>query len=175
MSRSADGALTGLNKKETVAKYGEDQVKLWRRSYSTPPPEIELDSPHWPGNSNEYAHIEEDDLPRSECLKDCVERTIPYWESDIVPALLRGKTVLVAAHGNSIRGILKHLDDISDEDITGLEIPTGIPLVYALDKDLKPIKSPRATGILSGHFLTDLEALAAAQKRVADQTQVADG
>ena len=90
-SISADGALTGLNKKETVAKYGEDQVKLWRRSYSTPPPEIELDSPHWPGNSNEYAHIEEDDLPRSECLKDCVERTLPYWESDIVPALMRGK------------------------------------------------------------------------------------
>jgi len=169
------GALTGLNKKETVEKYGEDQVKLWRRSYSTPPPEIELDSPHWPGTNNQYAHIPEQELPKSECLKDCVERTVPYWNKDIVPALERGKTVLVAAHGNSIRGILKFIDGISDEDITGLEIPTGIPLVYTLDKDLKPIQSDRATGILSGHFLVDAEALAAAQKKVADQTQVADG
>uniref|UniRef100_A0A7S4F5T6 phosphoglycerate mutase (2,3-diphosphoglycerate-dependent) n=2 Tax=Chrysotila carterae TaxID=13221 RepID=A0A7S4F5T6_CHRCT len=169
------GALTGLNKKETVAKYGEEQVKQWRRSYSTPPPEIDLNSPHWPGNSNDYAHIPEEDLPLSECLKDTVERTLPYWNSDIVPALKRGKTVLIAAHGNSIRGILKALDDISDEDITGLEIPTGIPLVYHLDKDLKPIKSPRASGFLSGYFLADPKALAAAQKKVADQTQVADG
>jgi len=169
------GALTGLNKKETVAKYGEEQVKLWRRSYSTPPPEIDTASPHWPGNSNEYAHIEEEALPRSECLKDTVERTIPYWDSDIVPALERGKTVLVAAHGNSIRGLLKHIDGISDDDITGLEIPTGIPLVYHLDRELKPIKSERADGLLSGYFLADLTALAAAQKAVADQTQVADG
>ena len=117
------GALTGLDKKETVEKYGADQVKEWRRSYSTPPPEISLDSPHWPGNSNEYAHIPLGDLPRSECLQDCVERTLPYWYSDIVPALKRGKTVLVAAHGNSIRGILKYLDGIDDDTITGLEIP----------------------------------------------------
>ena len=169
------GALTGLDKKETVAKYGEDQVKLWRRSYDVPPPEIDTGSEYWPGNANEYAHIEEDDLPRSECLKDCVERTVPYWEQEIVPALMRGKTVLVAAHGNSIRGILKHIDGISDEDITGLEIPTGIPLVYQLDDDLKPIKSDRATGVLSGHFLANQEALAAAQQKVADQTKVADG
>eukprot|EP00908_Phaeocystis_cordata_P024797 Transcript_725.p1 GENE.Transcript_725~~Transcript_725.p1 ORF type:complete len:297 (-),score=131.44 Transcript_725:259-1149(-) len=170
------GALTGLNKKETVAKYGEDQVKLWRRSYATPPPEISLDSPHAPHGANEYAHIAEEDLPLSECLKDCVERTVPYWESDITPALMRGKTVLVAAHGNSIRGILKHIDGISDDDITGLEIPTGIPLVYHLDKDLKPIKSPRSTvPILSGYFLADQGELEAAQKKVADQTQVADG
>jgi len=170
------GALTGLNKKETVAKYGDEQVKLWRRSYSTPPPEIELDSPHAPHNQNEYLHIPEESLPLSECLKDCVERTVPYWESDITPALLRGKTVLVAAHGNSIRGILKHIDGISDDDITGLEIPTGIPLVYHLDKQLRPIKSPRATvEVLSGYFLADQGELEAAQKKVADQTQVADG
>eukprot|EP00308_Calcidiscus_leptoporus_P010192 CAMPEP_0119379592 /NCGR_PEP_ID=MMETSP1334-20130426/53417_1 /TAXON_ID=127549 /ORGANISM="Calcidiscus leptoporus, Strain RCC1130" /LENGTH=247 /DNA_ID=CAMNT_0007399157 /DNA_START=156 /DNA_END=899 /DNA_ORIENTATION=- len=169
------GALTGLNKKETVAKYGEDQVKLWRRSYSTPPPEIDLHSPHWPGNSNEYAHVAETDLPRSECLKDTVERTLPYWESDITPALERGKTVLIAAHGNSIRGILKHLDQIGDAEITGLEIPTGIPLVYQLDEELKPIKSARSTGMLSGYFLADQTDLEAAQKKVADQTQVADG
>jgi len=167
------GALTGLNKKETVAKYGEEQVKEWRRSYATPPPEIELDSPHWPGNSNEYAHIPFGDLPRSECLKDTVERTLPYWHGDIVPALKRGKTVLVAAHGNSIRGILKYLDDISDDEITKLEIPTGIPLVYTLDKELKPIKSDRARGVLSGHFLADMDALEKAQQAVADQTKVA--
>ena len=120
--------------------------------------------------------MHEEDLPLSECLKDCVERTVPYWESDITPALMRGKTVLVAAHGNSIRGILKHIDGISDDDITGLEIPTGIPLVYHLDKDLKPIKSPRSTvPILSGYFLADQGELEAAQKKVADQTQVADG
>jgi len=168
------GALTGLNKKETVAKYGEEQVKKWRRSYSTPPPPIDLDSEHWPGNSNEYAHIPFDDLPRSECLKDTVERTLPYWHGDIVPALKRGKTVLVAAHGNSIRGILKYLDEISDEEITKLEIPTGIPLVYTLDKNLKPIKSERARGVLSGHFLADLDALEKAQQAVADQTKVVE-
>ena len=166
------GALTGLNKKETVEKYGEDQVKEWRRSYTTPPPEIDLASPHWPGNNNQYAHVAEEDLPRSECLADTVDRTLPYWFSDIVPALERGKTVLVAAHGNSIRGILKYLDDISDEDITKLEIPTGIPLVYKLDKDLKPIKSDRAMGILSGHFLADEETLKREQQKVADQTKV---
>jgi len=105
-----------------------------------------------------------------------VHAQVPYWESDITPALLRGKTVLVAAHGNSIRGILKHIDGISDDDITGLEIPTGIPLVYHLDKQLRPIKSPRATvEVLSGYFLADQGELEAAQKKVADQTQVADG
>ena len=124
------GGLTGLNKKETVAKYGDDQVKLWRRSYSTPPPPIDTDSQYWPGNDNKYAHIPEEDIPLSECLKDTVERTLPYWEESICSALRRGKTVLVAAHGNSIRGILKHLDGISDEEITKLEIPTALPLVY---------------------------------------------
>jgi 2,3-bisphosphoglycerate-dependent phosphoglycerate mutase len=165
------GALTGLNKKETVAKYGDDQVKEWRRSFSTPPPPIEKTSEHWPGNDNKYAHIPEDESPLSECLKDTVVRTLPFWEGSIVPALGRGKNVLVAAHGNSIRGIVKHLDDISDEDITGLEIPTGIPLVYRLDKDLKVIPSDRAEGILRGYFLGDPEEIKAAQKKVAEQSK----
>ena len=101
------GGLTGLNKKETVAKYGEAQVKQWRRSYSTPPPPIDKSSEYWPGNDNKYAHIPDDEIPLSECLKDTVDRCLPYWKSDIMPALQRGKTVLVAAHGNSIRGMLK--------------------------------------------------------------------
>merc|ERR1711988_673772 len=123
---------------------GEDQVKEWRRSYSIPPPPIDDDSEYWPGNSNEYAHVAEEDLPRSECLEDTVKRTLPYWFDSIVPALERRKTVLVAAHGNSIRGILKYLEDMSDEDVTSLEIPTGIPLVYDLNKDLRPIRSERS-------------------------------
>ena len=153
------GGLTGLNKKETVAKYGEGQVKEWRRSFSTPPPPIDSDSPYWPGNDNKYAHIEESLLPRSECLKDTVERCLPYWEQSIVPALRRGKCVLVAAHGNSIRGIVKHLDGISDEAITQVEIPTGIPLVYRLDEDLGVIGSARSdpTSPLRGYFLGDLD------------------
>jgi len=171
------GGLTGLDKKETVKKFGDDQVKIWRRSYATPPPEIELDSPYWPGNLNEYAHVKMADIPRSESLKCTVDRTLPYWYSDIVPALRRGKTVLVAAHGNSIRGMLKNLDGISDDDITGLEIPTGMPLVYRLDKDLKPIPSSRAApgGLLSGYFLADQKAIEEAQQKVADQTKVLDG
>jgi 2,3-bisphosphoglycerate-dependent phosphoglycerate mutase len=169
------GGLTGLNKKETVAKYGEDQVKLWRRSYDTPPPPIDTASEYWPGNDNKYAHIAEEDIPLSECLKDTVERTLPYWESDIVPALKRGKTVLVCAHGNSIRGMLKYLDAISDEEITKLEIPTGIPLVYRLDADLKSIPSLNAVEPLTGYFLADLEALKKAQEEVANQSKLRYG
>jgi len=169
------GGLTGLNKKETVAKYGDDQVKLWRRSYSTPPPPIDTDSQYWPGNDNKYAHIPEEEIPLAECLKDTVERCLPYWEESICSALKRGKTVLVAAHGNSIRGILKYLDDISDEEITQLEIPTAIPLVYRLDKDLKPIPSPRAVAPLSGYFLADLEELKKKQEEVANQSKLRYG
>lgn len=166
------GALTGLDKRETVEKYGEDQVKEWRRSFSTPPPPIDTDSEYWPGNDNKYAHIAEDKLPRSECLKDTVERCLPFWFGSVCPALSRGKKVLIAAHGNSIRGIVKVLDDISDEDITGLEIPTGIPLVYYLDKDLKPIKSERAVGLLSGYFLGDPDEIKKAQEKVANQSKL---
>jgi 2,3-bisphosphoglycerate-dependent phosphoglycerate mutase len=169
------GALTGLNKKETVAKFGDEQVKQWRRSYSTPPPEIDTSSEHWPGNDNKYAHIPYDEIPLSECLKDTVERTLPYWDGSIVPALERGKTVLVCAHGNSIRGMLKALDGISDEDITGLEIPTGIPLVYSLDKDLKPIPDSGAVAPLTGRFLVDPEELRRKQEEVANQSKLRYG
>ena len=114
-----------------------------------------------------YAHIPMDEIPLSECLKDTVERCLPYWEESITPALKRGKTVLVAAHGNSIRGILKYLDEISDEEITKLEIPTGVPLVYQLDEKLRPIKNPKAVGPLSGVFLGDADEVAQAQQQVA--------
>jgi 2,3-bisphosphoglycerate-dependent phosphoglycerate mutase len=166
------GALQGLNKKETVLKYGDDQVKEWRRSYSTPPPPVDLDSEYWPGNINRYAHVPAGDIPLSECLKDTVERTLPYWDAAVVPALERGKTVLIAAHGNSIRGMLKMLDAIPDEDIVGLEIPTGVPLLYHLDADQKPLKDPRSFGLLSGAFLGDPEEIKAAQAKVAAQTKV---
>ena len=169
------GGLTGLNKKETVAKYGDAQVKKWRRSYSIPPPPIDTSSEYWPGNDNKYAHIPEDAIPLSECLKDTVDRCMPYYDSDITPALMRGKTALVAAHGNSIRGICKALDDISEEEICGLEIPTGIPLVYELDTDLKPIANSRAVAPLNGYFLADLEALKKAQEEVANQSKLRYG
>jgi len=169
------GGLTGLNKKETVAKYGDEQVGKWRRSYAIPPPPIEKDSEYWPGNDNKYAHIPEDEIPLSECLKDTVDRCLPYWESSIVPALARGKTVLVAAHGNSIRGMLKYLDNISDEEITKLEIPTGVPLVYQLDKDLKVIPSDRAVAPLTGHFLVDEAELKKKQEEVANQSKLRYG
>jgi 2,3-bisphosphoglycerate-dependent phosphoglycerate mutase len=169
------GGLTGLNKKETVAKYGQEQVGMWRRSYAIPPPPIEKDSEYWPGNDNKYAHIPEAQIPLSECLKDTVERTLPYWDSAITPALKRGKSVLVAAHGNSIRGMLKYLDNISDDEITKLEIPTGIPLVYDLDKDLRPIPHPNAIAPLTGAFLADAEALKAAQEEVANQSKLRYG
>jgi 2,3-bisphosphoglycerate-dependent phosphoglycerate mutase len=166
------GALTGLDKKQTVEKYGEDQVKLWRRSYSTPPPPIERSSPYWPGNDNRYAHIPEEDVPMSECLKDTIDRTLPYWQSDIIPALKRGKTICIAAHGNSIRGMLKYLDDIPDDVISNLEVPTGIPLVYRLDKNLKPIPDARTRAPLRGYFLADPEEVKKAQEAVANQSKV---
>lgn len=169
------GALTGLDKRETVEKFGEEQVKEWRRSFSTPPPPIETTSEYWPGSDNKYAHIPEDEIPLSECLKDTVERCLPYWHEAIIPALKRGKTVLVAAHGNSIRGIVKYLDDIPDEDITQLEIPTGIPLVYRLDKDMQPIKDARASGLLRGYFLGDPDEIKKAQEKVANQSKVRYG
>jgi len=167
------GGLTGLNKKETAEKYGEEQVKLWRRSYDVRPPPVDPDSKYAPANNPQYWHIKQEKLPLSECLKDTLERTLPYWHGDISPALKRGKTVLVAAHGNSIRGILKYLDDIPEDEITELEIPTGTPLVYHLDEDLKPIKADAAIAPLSGVFLGDQEAVAKARQEVADQTKSA--
>jgi 2,3-bisphosphoglycerate-dependent phosphoglycerate mutase len=129
------GALQGLNKAETAAKFGEAQVLAWRRSYDTPPPALELGDPRYEGNDPRYSGV---DVPRTECLKDTVARVIPYWASAIAPAVRAGRRVLVAAHGNSLRALVKHLDGMSDAEIVGLNIPTGIPLVYELGEDLKP-------------------------------------
>lgn len=132
------GALQGKNKKEIRDEYGEEQFMQWRRSYDVPPPPIELGSEYSQDQDPRYAG---EPIPQSECLKDVLERMLPYWEAEIVPDLKDGKTVMVAAHGNSLRAIVKHLDGISDDDISGLNIPTGIPLYYELDENLKPVKA----------------------------------
>jgi 2,3-bisphosphoglycerate-dependent phosphoglycerate mutase len=134
------GALQGLNKAQTAAKYGDDQVLIWRRSYDVPPPALEESDPRYPGADPRYAGLSKDELPKTECLKDTVARFLPYWEQTIAPAVKSGKKVLIAAHGNSLRALVKYLDGISDEEIVGLNIPTGVPLVYELESDLKPIK-----------------------------------
>lgn len=154
------GALQGLNKAETAAKFGDDQVLIWRRSYDIPPPALEADDPRYPGADPRYADLSKDELPLTECLKDTVARFLPYWHESIAPAVKSGKKVIVAAHGNSLRALVKYLDNVSDEEIVGLNIPTGIPLVYELDDDLKPISSS---------YLGDAEAIAAAQAAVAAQ------
>ena len=133
------GGLQGLNKAETLEKYGEEQFTLWRRSYDTPPPVLDRDAEYSQFNDPRYADIPEDERPQTECLADVVVRMLPYWESDIKPDLAAGKTVLVTAHGNSLRALVKHLDGISDADIAGLNIPTGIPLYYELDDNFAPI------------------------------------
>ncbi len=135
------GALQGLNKSETAEKFGEEQVHIWRRSYDIPPPELEKSDERYPGNDPRYRGLSEKELPLTECLKDTVERFLPYWHEVISPAIKEGKKVLIAAHGNSLRALVKYLDGISDEEITGLNIPTGLPLVYELDEGLKPLKS----------------------------------
>ncbi|WP_028851956.1 phosphoglyceromutase [Thermocrispum municipale] len=152
------GALQGKNKKQTLEQFGEEQFMLWRRSYDTPPPPIEPGSEFSQDGDPRYAGV---DMPRTECLKDVLQRVLPYWESAVVPDLRAGKTVLLAAHGNSLRALVKHLDDISDSDIVGLNIPTGIPLRYDLDADLKPIKR-------GGEYL-DPDAAKAAAEAVAKQ------
>ncbi|WP_159617084.1 phosphoglyceromutase [Arthrobacter zhaoguopingii] len=154
------GALQGKDKAQTLAEFGEEQFMLWRRSYDTPPPPLEDSSEYSQSNDPRYADLGED-LPRTECLKDVLDRFLPYWESDISKDLLSGKTVLVAAHGNSLRALVKHLDGISDKDIAALNIPTGIPLVYELDENLTPIKA-------GGTYL-DAEAAAASIRAVANQ------
>ncbi|MEV4646241.1 phosphoglyceromutase [Saccharopolyspora sp. NPDC049426] len=154
------GALQGKNKKQTLDTYGEEQFMLWRRSYDTPPPEIELGDEFSQDSDPRYADLGAD-MPRTECLKDVVARLLPYWESAIVPDLQAGKTVLVAAHGNSLRALVKHLDGISDESIAGLNIPTGIPLRYDLDENFKPTNP-------GGTYL-DPEAAAKAAAAVANQ------
>ena len=134
------GALQGLNKAETAAKFGEDQVLAWRRSYDTPPPALDRSDPRYPGGDPRYAALEETDLPLTECLKDTVARVMPFWNGSIAPAVRAGRRVIVAAHGNSLRALVKYLDGVPDADIVGLNIPTGIPLVYELDADLKPLR-----------------------------------
>lgn len=154
------GALQGLNKAETSEKYGEDQVKIWRRSYDIQPPALTKDDERYPGKDPLYKDLNEKELPLTECLKDTVERFLPCWEKDIAPEVKSGKNVLIVAHGNSIRALVKYLDNVSDQEITELNIPTGIPLVYELDENLKPIKH---------YYLGDQEKIAAAAAAVANQ------
>jgi 2,3-bisphosphoglycerate-dependent phosphoglycerate mutase len=154
------GALQGLNKAEMAVQYGDEQVKIWRRSYDVPPPALEADDERFPGRDPRYAGLADADLPRCESLKDTVARFLPYWHSDIAPALRDGRRVLVAAHGNSLRALVKYLDGISDEAIVGLNIPTGVPLVYDLDTDLRPTAS---------RYLGDPDRVAAAAAAVAAQ------
>ncbi|MBX7169873.1 MAG: 2,3-diphosphoglycerate-dependent phosphoglycerate mutase [Pyrinomonadaceae bacterium] len=152
------GDLQGLNKAETAQKFGDDQVKVWRRSYDIPPPPMSKEDERYEGNLTKYKNVP--DFPETECLKDTVARVVPYWESEIAPAIKAGKKVIVAAHGNSLRSLVKYLDNISDDEIVNLNIPTGVPLVYELDENLKPIKS---------YYLGDAEAIKAAQEAVANQ------
>ena len=154
------GALQGLNKAETAARHGEAQVKIWRRSYDVPPPPLTADDPQYPGRDPRYAGLSSADLPLTECLKDTVARFLPYWHETIAPAIRSGQRVVMAAHGNSLRALVKYLDNVSDEDIVELNIPTGIPLVYELDADLKPIRS---------YYLGDPEAAKKAAEAVARQ------
>jgi 2,3-bisphosphoglycerate-dependent phosphoglycerate mutase len=154
------GALQGLNKSEMAMKFGEAQVKIWRRSYDVPPPALELDDPRHPRFDPRYAGLTPEELPACECLKDTVNRMLPYWHSTIAPMIKTGKRVLVVAHGNSLRALVKYLDNVSDDEIVSLNIPTGIPLVYELDGDLKPLKS---------YYLADEEAVKKAAEAVANQ------
>jgi 2,3-bisphosphoglycerate-dependent phosphoglycerate mutase len=135
------GALQGLNKSETAAKHGDAQVKIWRRSYDIPPPPVELDDPRHPSQDRRYAGLDPNDLPRTESLKDTVARFLPYWHDTIAPSIAAGRRVVIAAHGNSLRALVKHLDNVSEAEIVELNIPTGIPLVYELDEKLKPIRN----------------------------------
>jgi 2,3-bisphosphoglycerate-dependent phosphoglycerate mutase len=154
------GALQGLNKSETAAKFGEDQVMVWRRSYDVPPPALEEGDPRLGLSDPRYADLAPRDFPRTECLKDTVARFLPYWHDTIAPVVGSGKSVIIAAHGNSLRALIKYLDGISDQDIIALNVPTGQPLVYELSDDLKPIRS---------YYLGDEEAIKAAMQAVANQ------
>jgi 2,3-bisphosphoglycerate-dependent phosphoglycerate mutase len=156
------GALQGLNKAETAEKHGADQVQLWRRSYDTRPPALSPDDERHPGRDPRYADLAPDELPLTECLKDTVARMLPYWFEVIAPVVQSGRRVLISAHGNSLRALVKHLDHIPDEEIVGLNIPTGIPLIYELNDDLTPIRN---------YYLADQEAVQAAQQAVANQAK----
>ncbi len=165
------GGLQGLNKQETVDRHGKEQVLVWRRSYDIPPPECEESSEYYPGNDPRYANVDRADLPKAESLKTTAERFMPVWESEIAPAIKAGKKVLIAAHGNTLRALVMHLDGISEEDITGLNIPTGVPLVYELDDDLNVIPSKDAIAPLRGMYLGDLADVRARIEGVANQTK----
>ncbi|MGK5009585.1 MULTISPECIES: 2,3-diphosphoglycerate-dependent phosphoglycerate mutase [unclassified Janthinobacterium] len=154
------GALQGLDKGETAAKYGDEQVLVWRRSYDTPPPPLEADDDRASFNDPRYAGLPKASIPLTECLKDTVARVMPSWDEEIAPAIRAGKKIIISAHGNSLRALIKMLDGISDSDIVGLNIPNGQPLVYELDADLKPIRH---------YYLGDPAAIAAAQAAVANQ------
>jgi 2,3-bisphosphoglycerate-dependent phosphoglycerate mutase len=154
------GALQGLNKAETATKFGEEQVLVWRRSYDVPPPALEPDDPRFPGHDPRYRDLGPDELPRTESLKDTGARFLPYWHNRIVPTLRQGKRVLIAAHGNSLRALVKHLDHVSDQEIVGLNIPTGVPLVYELNEKLEAV---------SHRYLGDQAAVDAAMAAVANQ------
>ncbi|HVN32822.1 MAG TPA: 2,3-diphosphoglycerate-dependent phosphoglycerate mutase [Anaeromyxobacter sp.] len=154
------GALQGLNKAETAGKYGDAQVKLWRRSYDIQPPALTREDPRWPGRDPRYQDLAPRDTPLTECLKDTVARFLPYWHEAIAPAIKSGLRVIIAAHGNSLRALVKYLDNVSDDDIVELNIPTGVPLVYELDADLKPLKHC---------YLGDAEEIRKAQEEVAQQ------
>ncbi len=154
------GALQGLNKAETAAKYGDEQVHIWRRSYDVRPPALEKSDSRFPGKDPRYAGLSEGELPATECLQDTVERFLPYWHETIAPSILSGRRVIIAAHGNSLRALVKYLDDVSDEEIVSLNIPTGVPLVYELDEKLKPLKH---------YYLGDQDAIARAMQEVANQ------
>ena len=134
------GALQGLNKAETAEEFGPEQVQLWRRSYDVRPPDLDDSDRRFPGHDPRYKGLSEEEIPRAECLKDTSERFLPSWHDEIAPVILSGKRVLIAAHGNSLRALVKFLDDVSDGEIVGLNIPTGVPLVYELDDELKPLK-----------------------------------
>lgn len=156
------GGLQGLNKAETAEKYGNEKVKIWRRSYDVPPPALEETDERYPGKDRRYADMDKKDIPLTESLKLTVDRFLPYWFETIAPTIKSGKRVIIAAHGNSLRALVKYLDNISEEEITELNIPTGVPLVYELDADLKPIKH---------YYLGDQEAINAAINAVAKQTE----
>jgi 2,3-bisphosphoglycerate-dependent phosphoglycerate mutase len=154
------GALQGLNKAETAEKYGDEQVMIWRRSYNVPPPELTKDDSRYPGNDPRYANLPEEDIPLTESLELTVKRFVPYWEGTIVPTITEGKKVIIAAHGNSLRALVKYLDNVSEDEIVKLNIPTGVPLVYELNDDLTPIKH---------YYLGDQEKISAAINAVANQ------
>jgi 2,3-bisphosphoglycerate-dependent phosphoglycerate mutase len=154
------GNLQGLNKAETAAKYGDEQVLLWRRSYNTPPPAMDFNDERYEGKKASYIGLNEGEYPQTECLEDTVKRVVPYFQQEIVPQMTAGKQIIVAAHGNSLRALVKYLDNIADEEIVQLNIPTGIPLVYELDENLKAIKN---------YYLGDADEVAKAQQSVANQ------